>query len=80
MTGVTVRICQVIEGETAQLGASHMSTLTTKSLCVTKRAKWQYIILYSMYVHYLHITTLYIHSYTYPPTLSSLLWNSDERI
>ena len=24
-----------------------------------------------MYVHYLHITTLYIHSYTYPPTLSS---------
>ena len=24
-----------------------------------------------MYVHYLHITTLYIHSYTYSPTLAS---------
>ena len=38
---------------------------------VRKRAKWQNAIPYSMYVHNLHITTLYTHSYTYPPTLSS---------
>ena len=48
-------------------GHSKLLTHSVKAGC----HKAQCIILYSMYVHYLHITTLYIHSYTYPPTLSS---------